>query len=573
MISEILITIKPEDEKNFLLHKKIILSELKKNVEKIKSKQEQSEILNLKLADFEKDKIHLQFLKKSIDARHGKVKFHLRYKVFIGENPQETEKKSFQWKKADGKKSVLIVGSGPAGLFGALKLLESGIKPVILERGAQTSQRKIDIAKISTQNIVNEDSNYCFGEGGAGTFSDGKLYTRSSKRGDISEVLQIFHYFGADPKILTDAHPHIGTNKLPKIINNMREKIISLGGEIHFNTKVTDFILNNDNENSSGSSENFQISQNSQKTRILGANTKNVLTGEKKCFFADAVLLATGHSATDIYKILAKIAPESLEAKTFAAGVRVEHPRALIDKIQYHSNESENLGAAEYRLTTQVEERGVYSFCMCPGGFVVPSSSGQNEIVVNGMSAAQRNSQWSNAAIVVEIRPEDIPQEFVKQAENLGCKALSGLLFRTHLEQLAKQHGNQQSAPAQRLKDFLDNKKSLTLPNSSYTPGLNSSNLCEWLPDHISKRLQVGFRNFNQNMKGFICNDALLIAIETRTSTPVRILRSKENFESTAIKSLYPVGEGSGYSGGIVSSAMDGINACAKITEALKNRV
>ena len=363
MISEILITIKPEDEKNFLLHKKIILSELKKNVEKIKSKQEQSEILNLKLADFENGKIHLQFLKKSIDARHGKVKFHLRYIVFIGENPLENEKKSFQWKNADGKKTVLIVGSGPAGLFGALKLLESGIKPVILERGAQTSQRKIDIAKISTQKTINEDSNYCFGEGGAGTFSDGKLYTRSNKRGDISEVLQIFHYFGADEKILTDAHPHIGTNKLPKIINNIREKIISLGGEIHFNTKVTDFILNSDDKtvnstkqcgqkityeekcfihdrpNSSNPNKNSQNSHDLDKnalseTRIVGANTKNVLTGQEQCFFADAVLLATGHSATYIYQILAKIAPESLEAKTFAAGVRVEHPRSLIDKIQ-----------------------------------------------------------------------------------------------------------------------------------------------------------------------------------------------------------------------------------------------
>lgn len=560
MTSEILITIKPEDEKNILLHKKIILSELKKNAAKIRAKQKQSDIFNLKLADFDNGKIHLQFLKKSIDARHGKVKFHLRYKIFIGENPQEAEKKSFQWKKTDGKKTVLIIGSGPAGLFGALKLLESGIKPVILERGAQTSQRKIDIAKISTQKIVNEDSNYCFGEGGAGTFSDGKLYTRSNKRGDISEVLQIFHYFGADEKILTDAHPHIGTNKLPKIINNMREKIISLGGEIHFNTKVTDFILNKDIENENSTQHCG---------RIIGANTKNVLSGEEKCFFADAVLLATGHSAADIYQILAKIAPQSLEAKTFAAGVRVEHPRSLIDTIQYHSNESENLGAAEYRLTTQVEERGVYSFCMCPGGFVVPSCSGQDEIVVNGMSAAQRNSKWSNAAIVVEIRPEDIPAEFVNQAENLGCKALAGLLFRTHLEKLAKQNGNAQAAPAQRLKDFLENKKSQTLPDSSYTPGLNSSNLNEWLPEHISRRLQQGFKNFNQNMKGFICEEALLIAIETRTSTPVRILRNKESFESTTIKSLYPVGEGSGYSGGIVSSAMDGINACSKISDIL----
>lgn len=554
MTTEITITIKPEDEKNLELHKKIIISEIKKNVSQQKSK-DANEIKKLTLQDFETHNATIKFLKKSIDARHGKIKLHLRYKVYIGENPTENENALPQWKKVDGKKTVIIIGSGPAGLFGAFKLLESGIKPVILERGAATSQRKIDIAKISTQNIINSDSNYCFGEGGAGTFSDGKLYTRSNKRGNIGKVLNIFHYFGADEKILTDAHPHIGTNKLPKIINNMCEKIVSLGGEIHFNTKVTDFLLS-PNE-----------TDTPQKQIITGVKTKDTISGEEKSFTADSILLATGHSATDIYTLLAKIAPDSLEAKTFAAGVRVEHPRQLIDNIQYHSNKNHQLGAAEYRLTTQVGDRGVYSFCMCPGGFVVPSSSGTDEIVVNGMSAAERNSQWSNAAIVVEIRPEDIPLEFQQKAKDSGCTQIAGLLFRTHLEQLAKQHGKNQAAPAQLLKDFLENKKSSVLPKSSYTPGLQSSNLCEWLPDHILSRLQQGFKDFNKYMKGFICDEALLIAIETRTSTPVRILRDKETFESSAIKFLYPCGEGSGYSGGIVSSAMDGINACEQIAK------
>lgn len=550
MVTEILITIKPEDEKNLQLHKKIIISELKKTV-----------FQNLTPKELLPNNISIQFLKKSIDARHGKIKLHLKYKVFIGEDPKENISKLPQWKTANGKKSVIIVGSGPAGLFGALKLLESGITPIILERGAETSQRKIDIAQISTKNIVNENSNYCFGEGGAGTFSDGKLYTRSNKRGDISEILQIFVFFGADKKILTDAHPHIGTNKLPKIINNMREKIISLGGKFYFNTKVTDFILTENHTKNEKETE--------KKFKITGVKTQNILTNKEDFFTADAVLLATGHSATDIYNLLAKIAPTSLEAKTFAAGVRVEHPRKIIDDIQYHSNTNLQLGAAEYRLTTQVRERGVYSFCMCPGGFVVPSSSSSNEIVVNGMSAAERNSKWSNAAVVTEIRPQDIPQEFVQAAQKSGCPQIAGLLFRTHIEQLAKQNGNGQAAPAQRLKDFLENKLSENLPQSSYTPGLKSSNLCEWLPEHILTRLQQGFKNFNQNMKGFICEQALLIAAETRTSTPVRILRNKETFESATIKMLFPCGEGSGYSGGIVSSAMDGINACAQIEKIL----
>ena len=532
MIKEITITVKPEEEKNLKLHKSLALKDIKKNGGSIPSGE-----------------AVLVFVKKSIDARHGQLKLHLRYKVYIGETPDEATQKGQnqlpEWKTASGNKSVIIIGAGPAGLFGALTLLEKGIKPVIIERGEMTPERKKDIALISTKGLVNSDSNYCFGEGGAGTFSDGKLYTRSNKRGNIDRILQIFAYFGADKKILTDAHPHIGTNKLPQIINNMRNKIIELGGEFYFNTRATELLGSN--------------------ASVTGVRTINVHTNEEKNFTADAVVLATGHSASDIYHIVAKMNPASLEAKTFAVGVRVEHPRVLIDAIQYHGMPKGELGAAEYRVTAQVEERGVYSFCMCPGGFVVPSSSGPDEIAVNGMSAAERNSKWSNAAIVVETRPEDIPAEYIAQAKTDGCTALAGLYFRTALEKAAKDNGQGQAAPAQRLTDFLDNKKSKDLPVSSFTAGLVCSNLNSWMPPQITTRLAQGFKIINKNMKGFICEDALMIAIETRTSTPVRILRDKETCECCGIKNLYPAGEGSGYSGGIVSSAMDGENICQKI--------
>ena len=542
MIKELTITINPEDESNNSLIQKKIFSELKAQKVILKNQNEKG--------------FEFVLQKKSVDARHGQIKIHLRYKVYIGESPKDSVFKLPEWKKVDKKscKSVIIVGSGPAGLFGALKLLEYGIKPIIIERGPETSQRRKDIALISTKDFVNEDSNYCFGEGGAGTFSDGKLYTRSNKRGNIQNILEIFAHFGADKKITTDAHPHIGTEKLPGVINNMRNKIIELGGQFYFDCRVCDFIF--------GSAKTEKA--------VCGVVCKNVKTMEEFSVKADAVVLATGHSANDIYYLIAKYSPFALEAKTFAAGVRVEHPRSLIDAIQYHGQVKKELGAAEYRVTTQVDERGVYSFCMCPGGFVVPSSSNNDEIVVNGMSASARNSKWSNAAIVVEIRPEDIPQEFVEQAKNLGSKDLAGLLFRNKIEKDAKLNGKGQAAPAQRVTDFIENKKSQTLPVSSFTPGIVSSNLNEWLPGHISKRLAKGFVQINKNMKGFVCQDALMIAPETRTSTPVRILRNKETFECEHLTGLFPVGEGSGYSGGIVSSAMDGENACQKIAEMLK---
>ena len=569
MIYEVPVIIFPEQENN----QKIILNKIIQNLaeKNIKINPQETKFFPVK---------------KSIDARHSKVKFLIKYKVYVGEEPENSLNLP-EWKKANSNKSVIIVGSGPAGIFAALKLLESGIKPIIIERGTTTSERKKDIAEISTKGIVGLDSNYCFGEGGAGTFSDGKLYTRSNKRGDISKILKIFYKFGADKKILTDSHPHIGTEKLPAIINNIRNFIIELGGEFHFNTRCTDFIIEENekfaDENlgdfkdktyaeksinkSTEKSSNFENENLNQKI-LVGIKTQNTKTSQENIFYSDAIILATGHSATDIYKLVAKHSPKSLEEKTFAVGVRVEHPREVIDKMQYHSlKQTQNLGAAEYRFTSQQNGRGVYSFCMCPGGFVVPSSTGSQEIVVNGMSTAKRNSRWSNAAIVVESRKEDIPEEFVKQAKELGTEQLAGLLWRQWLEKESFLHGEGQKAPAQRLVDFLSHKKSETLPQTSYAPGIISSRLDEWLPNQISERLAMAFSTFERNRKGFINPEALMIAIETRTSTPVRILRNKEDGECVYIKNLFPAGEGAGYAGGIVSSAMDGENQAEKIVK------
>lgn len=529
---DVSITLKPNDEKN----QEIINSELLKAIQKKDIKTS-------------KDGFKSVFIKKSIDARHGQLKMILRYKIYIGEEPNGDGETLPVWKHADGKRKVVIVGSGPAGLYAAFKLLESGIKPILVERGADASERKGDITELEKEGKLNSQSNYCFGEGGAGTFSDGKLYTRSNKRGDIGKIYRIFVEFGADENILTDSHPHIGTDKLPGIIEKMREKIISLGGEFHFNTLCTDLIVEN---------------KNGEKI-VKGIRTKNLKTGDEKEILGDAVILATGHSAVDIYKIVAKAAPDALEAKTFAVGVRVEHPRALIDSIQFHGKQMPQ--AAEYRLTAQEDGRGVYSFCMCPGGYVVPCATAENQIVINGMSASGRNSKWSNAAIVVERRPEDIPSEFKEQAKKDGCPVLAGLYARTWLEEETFRQGSGQFAPAQRLVDFLNHKESRNLPETSYKPGVVSSRLDKWLPESIKKRLEAGFKDFDKNMHGFICDEALLIASETRTSTPVRILRNKETLECEQLKNLYPCGEGSGYSGGIGSSAMDGEKVASAITE------
>ena len=546
MTIDISVTIKPQDEKN----QAFIDAEIFKALDK-------------KGIAFKKEEVTSVFVKKSIDARHGQIKILLRYKVYIGEKPNGDGENLPVWKKADGKHTVIIVGSGPAGLYAAFRLLEEGIKPVIIERGSCTDERKNDVEELESSGKLNAESNFCFGEGGAGTFSDGKLYTRSNKRGDIGKIYRIFVEFGASEKILTDAHPHIGTDKLPGIISGMRKKIIELGGEFYFDTLCTGLLteavstpLNNHDDML-------------KHCKVTGVALKNLRTNEEFSLTGDAVILATGHSAVDIYKMIAKISPSSLEAKIFAVGVRVEHPRTLIDSIQFHGKPMPQ--AAEYRLTTQVEGRGVYSFCMCPGGYIVPCATAENQIVINGMSASGRNSQWSDAAIVVERRPEDIPEEYRKKAEDDGCPALAGLYWRTELEEETFRQGKGQFAPAQRLVDFLGHKDSTSLPETSYKPGVVASRLDKWLPAEISSRLEQGFRDFDKNMHGFISEDALLIASETRTSTPVRITRNKETLECEGIANLYPAGEGSGYSGGIGSSAMDGEKVAAKISEKLKS--
>ncbi len=531
MIKEVSVTVNPEKEND----KKFILSEI-------------CSTLNKEGFSFSSSQLSISLLKKSIDARHKKIRLVLRYKVSTDEEKKEFISFVPKWKKVNEKKKVIIIGCGPAGLFGSLRLLEKGIKPVIVERGKETTKRKIDIDEISTKGILKPDSNYCYGAGGAGTFSDGKLYTRSTKRGNVFEILQMLNYFGAKSNILTDSHPHIGTDCLPNIIDNILSLICKMGGEVLFNTKC----------------ESLLLKEEEGKKKVLG------ITAQKEDTFfsleADAVLLATGHSASDIYRMISKCAPEALDAKTFAMGVRIEHPRKVIDEMQYHGKLPKGFGAAEYRISSQVEGRGVYSFCMCPGGFIVPASTGKDEIVVNGMSSSNRNSRWSNSAIVVEIRPEDIPDYFKEIAIKNGSTSLSGLEFRSFIEKETFLHGSGQKAPAQRLTDFLEGRESKTLPDTSYAPGVVPSRLDKWIPDYISKRLKKAFSEFRK-MKGFVSDSALLIASETRTSTPVRILRNKETFECVCIKNLFPAGEGSGYSGGIISSAIDGENACEQIAK------
>lgn len=518
--------------------------------------------------------VEYTLVKRSIDARHGRQKLFLRYNVFIGESVEKSAGKPYipRWQKAAGNKTVIIVGLGPAGLFGAFTLLEYGIKPIIVERGKAVEARKQDIANIPLHEGINPNSNYCFGEGGAGTFSDGKLYTRSNKRGNIPEVLRILHHFGADKNILTDAHPHIGSDNLPAIIKAMRETLISLGAEIHFGKKCVDFL---------------RQSQNPQ--ALCGIVAQDTETGQQESFLGDAVVLSTGHSARDIYELLANTAPASLEAKTFAVGVRVEHPRALIDSIQFKKTAEEiqraGLLAAEYRFTSRQDGRGVYSFCMCPGGFVVPSATEPNHIVVNGMSCAMRDSAWSNAAFVVETTKEDIEalsKQFHLETDiTAACPALLGLSFRTmlehetflqaHTQNRREEISTQAKAPAQRLTDFLAHTESASLPKSSYAPGIVPSRLDLWLPEHIGARLHKAFLEADTKMHGFVTSEAVLIASETRTSTPVRIARTASG-ESVALHNLFPAGEGSGYSGGIVSSAMDGIKICTSICQRITNR-
>ena len=475
--------------------------------------------------------------RRSIDARKPAILFNLGIEVYVDESIPLPRKPVFSYPDVSKKHRVIIVGAGPAGLFAALHLIELGYKPVILERGKAVSERKRDIAAIYHEHLINPDSNYGFGEGGAGTFSDGKLYTRSKKRGDVGKILEVFHFHGAQNEILVEAHPHIGTNVLPGIITAMRQSILGAGGEIHFNARVTDLIIRNN--------------------EAVGAVVKN---GDS--FEGCAVVLATGHSARDIYRLLDQ-KNISLEAKSFAVGVRVEHPQEVIDSIQYHGTKRGNyLPPAIYSFVEQVKGRGVYSFCMCPGGVVVPATTSPGELVVNGMSSSERGGNFANSGMVVEIHPEDLPPEF----QNYGIFA--GLEFQEEIEkQCFYRAGNTQFAPAQRLDDFVSNRISADLPKTSYRPGIISSPFHDWLPSFIGSNLQEGLKLIGRKAKGFLTNEAIILGVESRTSSPLRIPRDPQTLEHIHIKRLFPCGEGAGYAGGIVSSAIDG----ERIAEAIAN--
>ena len=471
----------------------------------------------------------VRVLKRSIDARQRTIFVNLSLRVYVNELPSDEEFEYTQYNDVSHKPAVIVVGEGPAGLFASLRLIEKGFRPIVLERGKSVNERKKDIALIATTQVVDEESNYSFGEGGAGAFSDGKLYTRSKKRGSVSKILNVLCQHGASTSILVDAHPHIGTDKLPVVIENMRKTIERCGGQVLFQTKMTSLLYNNN--------------------VVEGVKAIDLKTANEK-IFKGAVILATGHSARDVYRYLHDDGIE-MEAKGIAVGVRLEHPAELIDHIQYHNKEGRGLylPAAEYSFVTQVKERGVYSFCMCPGGFVIPAATGPSQVVVNGMSPSNRGSKWSNSGMVVETRPEDIA----------GDDVLKMMKFQEEIEQNCWQQGNRkQTAPAQRMVDFVNKKLSFDLPKSSYKPGLISSPLHFWMPEHVVSRLQEGFKKFGKMSRGFLTNDALMIAAETRTSSPVRILREKDTLQHVRIAGLFPCGEGAGYAGGIVSAAMDG---------------
>lgn len=479
-----------------------------------------------------KDIQAVRILKRSIDARKRQVIINLTVRIYLNELPPNDMFSPIIYGDVSDKQQAIVVGAGPAGLFAALRLIELGMRPIVLERGKDVHQRRKDIARISREHKVDSESNYCFGEGGAGAFSDGKLYTRSKKRGSVDRILSILCQHGASLDILADAHPHIGTDKLPRVIENIRHTILESGGEVKFGTRIDELIFD--------------------RQEVIGAksNTGNVFPGP--------VILATGHSARDVYYYLHRNNIE-LEAKGFAVGVRLEHPQELIDRIQYHNSEGRGkyLPAAEYSFVTQINGRGVYSFCMCPGGFIVPAASGPNQLVVNGMSPSNRGSRWANSGMVVEIRPEDIPGYEVHDV-------LAGIKFQEEIEYQCFINGNcRQTAPAQRMTDFINGKISPDLPATSYTPGVISSPLHFWMPSLITERLRQGFRHFGKISHGFLTREALMIGVETRTSSPIRIPRDSEQLHHIRFDGLYPCGEGAGYAGGIVSAAIDG-ERCAE---------
>lgn len=510
----------------------------------------------------------IRVLKKSIDARQRTVYVNLTVRVYINEMPEDDVWIQTEYPNVEGKPAVIVVGAGPGGLFAALRLIELGIRPIVVERGKNVRDRKLDLARISRDHKVDPESNYSFGEGGAGAYSDGKLYTRSKKRGNVDKILNVFCQHGASVSILSDAHPHIGTDKLPRVIENMRKTILQCGGEVHFETRMDELIL-----------ENQEV--------------KGIRTNQGRAFYGP-VILATGHSARDVYRWL-YTHQVALEPKGLAVGVRLEHPAKLIDQIQYHSKNGRGnyLPAAEYSFVTQVGGRGVYSFCMCPGGFVVPAASGPQQIVVNGMSPSNRGSQWSNSGMVVELHPEDLGeasltrfmqeytesqgtiQDIIRTLDVSGNWAgdplqhpLALLYFQEALEKQNWIQGHyRQTAPAQRMADFVHRRLSYDLPRSSYAPGLISSPLHFWMPEFITSRLAQGFETFGRNSRGFLTNEAVMIGVESRTSSPVRIMRDRETLQHLVVKGLFPCGEGAGYAGGIVSAGVDG-ERCAEAAAA-----
>ena len=503
----------------------------------------------------------IRILKRSIDARQRTIYVNLTIRVFVNETPSEEEFVRTDYPNVEGRPAVIVVGAGPGGLFAALKLIELGLRPIVVERGKNVRERKEDLARISREHKVDAESNYSFGEGGAGAYSDGKLYTRSKKRGSVEKILNVFCQHGASPTILSDAHPHIGTDKLPRVIENMRNTILACGGEVHFQTRMESIL-------------------------IEGQKVKGIETNTGKTFLGP-VILATGHSARDVYRWLYAHGVQ-LETKGIAIGVRLEHPSMLIDQIQYHNKNGRGkyLPAAEYSFVQQVDGRGVYSFCMCPGGFVVPAASGPHQLVVNGMSPSNRGTKWSNSGMVVETRPEDLllpemqlqAEPFPESNESLTeelilrdgkqpegtVHTLAMMRFQEKLEQICWQQGNmRQTAPSQRMVDFTRKKLSYDLPATSYSPGLVSSPLHFWMPSFLSERLSKGFQLFGKSSHGFLTNEAVMIAVETRTSSPVRIVRDKDTLQHLTVEGLFPCGEGAGYAGGIVSAGIDG-ERCAE---------
>ena len=522
----------------------------------------------------------VRVLKRSIDARQRTIFVNLKVRAYINEFPQDDQYVHTEYPDVSSRPRVIVVGEGPGGLFASLRLIELGYRPIVLERGKDVRERKKDLSNITKTQKVDGESNYCFGEGGAGAYSDGKLYTRSKKRGSVDKILNVFCQHGANTNILADAHPHIGTDKLPRVIENMRNTIIKCGGEVHFQTKMIRLILESEGK--------LTAPDAAAGDRVIGVDAVNLATGAEETY-RGPVILATGHSARDVYRYLAS-AKIDIEAKGIAVGVRLEHPSQLIDQIQYHnkSGRGKYLPAAEYSFVTQVDGRGVYSFCMCPGGFVIPAATGPEQLVVNGMSPSNRGTAWSNSGMVVETHPEDvaqfvkehqsvIEQQEMKAQENASLftphSSLQMMYFQEIVEKQCWQQGNmKQTAPAQRMADFVNNRLSYDLPKSSYAPGLISSPLHFWMPSFVSKRLQEGFKTFGKNAHGFLTNEATLIAMETRTSSPARIVRDRETLQHFRIQGLFPCGEGAGYAGGIVSAGVDGERCAEMCAEYLKQQ-